>query len=522
MKPGPRSLLALILVHSLWTGTTSAADALRVGVDANYSLGMEEEGARWKWQGKEEELFAGMAARGVRDFRVRLWTKDEGPHGKEYATRVVQRALAAGLDPYLVIFLSEDWADMMKQPLPVAWQGLSFEERLTAVRDYSRDIVAHFRAEGLRNHLYEIGNEIDFGICGEYPGKGTKKNPETLSRNLWPRSAQIIKASQEGVLASDPDAKFMLHIAHWWDARFCEEFFKFMKGAGVRIDYAGLSYFPSSNIGGSLEMEQFGATVSRVAEAAGCPVMVPETAYPSTGNFKGQFSRWKYEVPGYPLSPEGQQRWLADFLAFCRGHEDIAAVYYWSPEWFGEGMWKGFALFDPQGEGKPAWSSFPSEAWPKQAPREQAFLEVRGGEVFNVPAREARDKMVPLVLDLRRETGGVDINHINKLKQTELVVGGHRVDLKGSLTQNLLLYPQPGSHGTPLADAGKPDGKALAALTRGLDPHAHRIVIFAREPQDQGLASLVGGLENRGFEVVTQPVREDAPLRFGLCGAFEG
>ncbi len=184
-----------------------------------------EEGARWNWNGVEQNLFEGIAQQGVTDLRIRLWTRDDGPNGKEYATQVVRQALKAGLDPYLVIFLSDDWADLMKQPVPAAWKDLSFDERVAAVRSYSRDIVTHFRKEGLTNHLYEIGNEIDYGICGEYPGKSSKKDPASLKRRLWPRTAQLILASQAGVLESDPDAKFLLHISHWWDVEFVKSSF---------------------------------------------------------------------------------------------------------------------------------------------------------------------------------------------------------------------------------------------------------------------------------------------------------
>jgi len=73
-----------------------------------------------------------------------------------------------------------------------------------------------------------------------------------------------------------------------------------------------------------------------------------------TRDFTGQFSRWKYEVLGYPFTPAGQRRWIADLLAYCDTHADIDAVCSWSPEWCGEGMWKGFALFEPDGEPTPA------------------------------------------------------------------------------------------------------------------------------------------------------------------------
>ena len=39
------------------------------------------------------------------------------------------------------------------------------------------------------------------------------------------RPADRTRASQAGVREADPEAKFLLHIAHWWDADFCIAFF---------------------------------------------------------------------------------------------------------------------------------------------------------------------------------------------------------------------------------------------------------------------------------------------------------
>jgi len=501
-------------VFSAFAGAPSEKPPLIVGVDANYSLGMETNGIVWTWDGRAEDLFKGMAQKGVTDFRVRLWTKDEGPNGKHYATEVARRALAAGMNPYLVIFLSEDWADMMKQPVPTAWKDLTFEQRVEAVRIYSRDIVAHFRKEGLRNHLYEIGNEIDYGICGEYPRKGAKKNPEALSRRLWPRTAELIRASQAGVLESDPDEKFMLHIAHWWDTEFCVAFFRFMIEQGIQVDYAGLSYFPSSNIGGSLEMALFGETVTRLARAINRPISIPETAYPSTREFSGQFSRWKYDVPGYPLTPDGQKRWIADFLAFCDAHPDIASVYYWSPEWCGEGMWKAFALFDPKGESKPAWDGFAEEAWTGRTRKKPVYLEFSADQLYTIPVEEAKSRMIPLIRELRAQTGGVTIEHIALLTNTPLHVGSYAVNLKASLQQNLSLTRLPGHAGIPLV------GDALEDVLREIDPEREQAIIFLREPETPALGEALTHFARKQIEVHLHPVNDMSPLRFGMTGAF--
>lgn len=504
----------LTLLAIAWSAPGAQARNLRVGVDANYALDMEKAGTVWTWNGERPDLFAGMAEQGVREFRVRLWMKNDGAHGLAYATEIVKRALAGGLNPYLVLFLSEDWSDMMKQPLPEPLKGLSLDERAAAVKTYSRDVVAHFRAVGLTNHLYEIGNEIDYGICGEYPRKGAKKNPAALSRKLWPNSARLIRAAQEGVLEADPKAKFMLHIAHWWDAGFCTAFFRFMQDHGVQLDFAGLSYFPSANIGGSLEMELFGSTAAKVAQATGRPVVVPETAYPSSADFKGQFSRWKYEVPGYPLTPDGQRRWLADFLAYCDQHPDIAAVYYWSPEWCGEGMWKAFALFDPDGRARPAWASFAERAWSGRRLKQPVYFEACSNRLYSVPVEEAKQQMVPLVLKLREQTGGVNVEHIARLSNTVLNVEGYHVDLKGALSQNLNLTRRPDNPGVSLEAAD------FAAIAAGVNPAAQQLVLFLRGAPTPELAEAIAFWEQKGIAVVRHPKAADKPLKFGMAGAF--
>lgn len=501
MKSGCRFSTFSAFALSIATVAAGPPDFVTAGVDANYSLGMEADGRTWQWNAKTEDLFRGMAARDVRAFRVRLWTGDDGVNGKSYATEVVRRALAAGMDPYLVIFLSEDWADLMKQPAPAKWKNLDLKARAVAVKDYSREVVRHFRKEGLRSHLYEIGNEIDYGICGVYPGKSTKKNPETLSRSCWPQAAELIRASQEGVREADPDAKFLLHIAHWWDEKFCIEFFRFMLGNGVQVDYAGLSYFPSANIGGSLEMEQFGAVATALNAAIDRPIIVPETAYPSTDAFKGQFGRWKKETPGYPLTPDGQRRWLEDFLAFCSAHPAIEAVYYWSPEWYGEGMWKAFALFDPSGEARPAWAAFDGKAAVWRSP---LYLEVRDGRLTRVPIDEARKEAVPILKAELAKAGRVNTDYIKAVTEADLTVDGYRVNLRASLTGNLDLIRED-------------DSSALGewkALLEKCDPVRERIVVFS-DREDSPLAKQVLMFaQARGLQAAAHVT--DKPLKFGF------
>lgn len=508
-----------MLFTALFAGRSEAAEksptGIFAGVDANYFLEMERAGFRWKWDGNSDDLFRGMAARGVEGLRVRLWTGDEGPNGKTYATEIVKRARPAGLEPYLVIFLSEDWADLMKQPVPTVWKDLDFPARVAAVRDYSRSVVAHFRKNGLRSHLYEIGNEIDYGICGVYPSKATKKTPEGLSRACWPQATELIRASQEGVLAADPEAKFLLHISHWWDPAFCVAFFRFMLAHDVRVDYAGLSYFPSSNIGGSIELEQFGAVVRTLAAAIDRPIIVPECGYPSTSDFRGQFSRWKEATPGYPLTQEGQRRWLTEFLDFCANEPAIDSVYYWSPEWCGEGMWEAFALFDRNGEARPAWSAFVPVRGERQKPKRPVYFEARGEVLREVPLAEARRRAEPVLREELRRAGGVNVDYIKAITDKNLVVGDYRVNLRASLAGNLDL---------PLGAAAGPPTKAAdwKKSLGALDAATERIVLFVDEAAAPLAARVAAEAKARGLDVALHPKLGDRPLRFGLKSAEAG
>jgi arabinogalactan endo-1,4-beta-galactosidase len=501
--------LSFAVYASLALTACAAAEspAVFASVDANYSLHMEQEGTSWKWNGEAIELYQGMAKQGVQGMRVRLWTGDEGVNGKKYATEVVKRSVAAGLEPYLVIFLSDDWADLMKQPVPKVWSELDLDDRCAAVRTYSRDVVTHFRNEGLKSHLYEIGNEIDYGICGVYPGKSTKKSPESLSRICWPDAAQLIVASQAGVRESDPDATFMLHIAHWWDVDFCIAFFQFMKDHGVQIDYAGLSYFPSSNIGGSLEMQQFGSVVTQVSAAIDRPIIVPETAYPNTSDFKGQFGRWKKEVPGYPLSDDGQRRWISDFLNFCAHHPNIDSVYYWSPEWCGEGMWKAFALFDVDGDARPAWQAFAGARGDRPALKSNVYYELRGGRLFSVPIDEARPRAAALLAGKLAEHGGLNVDYIREITAERMTVGDYHIHLRASLSGNLdlSLVEQPI---TPVD---------WRMAIEKLAPH-ERMVVYCGPDEDAAAAALRALAVEADSEPIVHPNPPGRPLKFGLTG----
>ncbi len=339
------------------------ADGFWVGIDASYALEMERKGVVWQSGDATGEIFRIFGAAGVNRMRVRLWTSDEGVNGLHYATEMARRAQEQGIKPLLVVFLSENWADYVKQPVPTVWKELSFEDKLKAVEAYAERVARHFADSGVIVKDFEIGNEIDFGLCGEFEEEWSRRvSTEYMRSTIWLRVARLVRAAQAGIRRVSPDAKFVLHLTQWWNPSYCGAFFKTMLGAGVEVDFAGLSFFPTSDLSKENSFGFFLKQTEELYRGVRRPLVICEYAYPSEPKFTGQFSAWNQPVNGYALDAGGQAAWVRDFLRQLRATGYFDGAFYWSPEWYESDMWSAFALFDGQGRAKPALSEFAAEA----------------------------------------------------------------------------------------------------------------------------------------------------------------
>jgi arabinogalactan endo-1,4-beta-galactosidase len=337
-------------------GGVEGPQGFRVGVDASFVPVGEQQGHSF-WVGDDRvdplELFV---ANGANAFRLRLFVGEKGESKLDFATEVAKRVTPIGLKPYLILFLSDDWADVNKQPAPAEWADLTLEERAEAIRKYSHETVQHFIDQGITMDFYEIGNEIDYGIAGVFADTKHPRDPHTLRQTIWVDEAFLIKAAIDGVHKADPEAQILLHIATSWSPDFASAFFQAMADLGVDYDYAGLSYYPS--VFGSPSAIQFCVTLDRLSAEVGKPIIIAETAYPAESPTGGLFNDWRRSLYGYPLTPEGQAWWLMDFLEAMRGRKDVLGVYLFSPGfWFSGELWGPFALFDNEGIARPAVAS---------------------------------------------------------------------------------------------------------------------------------------------------------------------
>jgi arabinogalactan endo-1,4-beta-galactosidase len=336
-----------------------------IGVDCNYAMQMQSRGRIWRDStGAETDPLKLFAAAGCQLARIRLWVGDDGPNHLAYAVETARHAKAAGPKPMLVLFLNDDWADFVKQPAPAVWNDLPAEQKLSAIESYAERVTRRFADSGVDIDTFEIGNEIDFGICGVFEEDWPHRvSIDYMRASIWPRMTPILKAAQAGVLKAQPKARFILHLSQWDNVAYCTAFWQAMIADGVRVDVPGLSYFPTSSADAKQRSFPFlQSQVATIATALGKPVLICETGYPARADFTGQFAGWNHPADGYPLTDAGQALWLHDFVAIVRSDPHFVGAIYWSPEWYGGGLWDAFALFDDEGKARPGVRALASDS----------------------------------------------------------------------------------------------------------------------------------------------------------------
>lgn len=264
---------------------------------------------------------------------------------QEMAERALREASEAGMKLHLFMFLSDTAAHGGQQFPPEAWADADALSMCAAIERYCFETVERLRALGLDIEVYEVGNEIERGICGFRPGERVVlpegvdqlNNIPWMRENVWVAEALMLTAAIRGIKRADPDGKIVLHAA----TRPAPEdglvvaFFEAMSEAGVPFDYAGLSYYPwigylssPPNDGWRAEL---GGWVTGIA-ALGKPVVICEYSYPNhpPEPLPGMVVS---PMPGFPFTPEGQAAWLREFLSWCEASPDVLGSFYFYPDY---------------------------------------------------------------------------------------------------------------------------------------------------------------------------------------------
>ncbi len=298
------------------------------GLDSNYALLMRRAGLEWRNRdGSDVDIFPFFRSKGAGCLRIRIWVGKSGPSRLPYAMNLADEACEAGLKIQPVIFLSDGWADLYKQPAPETWDSPSFRDKLKLIECHISKVGRWLMRVRDRCVYYQIGNEVDYGICGIFAGdKKKRKSIRWLKKHIWKREAVVLKAAIQTIKRYDLEKPVALHLGKWWEPLLVESFLSAMAEFNVEYEIVCFSFYPTM-FGADLEpLERLEATARENGKIAS----IAEYAYPSSP-VKGQFWYMNKPSPGYPLNPEGQSAWVRDFLTQCR-RMGFCGAFYWSPE----------------------------------------------------------------------------------------------------------------------------------------------------------------------------------------------
>lgn len=343
-----RGLLSCALMLSASAPALAAAPPLYLGADLSFTNEMEACGAKFLDHGKPADPFVVLKQHGGNLMRVRLWND---PSWTRYSTyddvlRTITRAHAAGLQVLLDFHYADDWVDGEKQIPPAAWALMDTAGQARALHDYTRSVLDKLAAAGQLPEVVQVGNETNPALLG-----GAKGQPIDWARNATLLNAGI-SAVREASKAHGKPISVMLHIAQpenvipWFDDA---------TAAGV-LDYdvIGISYYSKWS---RYDLAGLGKVIDTAHRRYGAQVWVVETAYAFTDdhaddstNLLGSDSA----LPGYPVSPKGQLKFLEDLTQTVVDNGGNGVVY-WAPDWvstkcktrWGTGSsWENAALFD--------------------------------------------------------------------------------------------------------------------------------------------------------------------------------
>ncbi len=355
------------------------------GVDISSMDEIVKLGAKFYDNGVEKALPEILSSYGVNYVRLRLWMEPYSEEGKSYGAgcndlnatiRIAKEIKQSGFRYLLDFQYSDFWVDPGKQMKPKKWRNYNRNELETAVYEYTRDTLLLLKKQQCSPDMVQVGNEITNGLLwpeGQVPEYG------------W--MTRFINAGIRAVREVHRDIPVMLHLDQGNNKSLYREWLNhYFRCGGEDFDVIGLSYYPvwDGPLDGLI------ANMDMLAESYGKPMIVAEVSCPfTTEDYASREGLLPEQRKGaaaradllkdmeYPVSVEGQQKFMEDFLkkiSQVKKHLCIG-YFYWEPAWIpvkgsgwatpegleyisdpgpGGNEWANQALFDYDGNPLPA------------------------------------------------------------------------------------------------------------------------------------------------------------------------
>ena len=314
-----------------------------IGADVSYVKQAQDGGTVFKDNGHAEPSLQILKDHGYNWVRLRLFVNPTALSSNlAYTISSAQTAKNLGFKILLDLHYSDTWADPGKQFTPAAWVGMTHEQLVNQVFEYTRDTIAAFRKAGVLPDMVQIGNETTHGMLwpdGRLPGN-------------WDQYADLVKAGINGVDAghgNEPRPLIMIHIDRGADWNATHLFFDKLLSYDVRFDVIGQSYHPwwQGSLNGLRE------NLYRMAATYHKGIVLAEVSYPWK-----PFS--KQPNPPFPETPEGQKEWLEAVNRIVQETPDDLGMglFWWEPAVPQGKPLRDRGFFDDSGNALPAVDVF--------------------------------------------------------------------------------------------------------------------------------------------------------------------
>lgn len=229
---------------------------------------------------------------------------------------MAKRLEAAGFGWELDFHYSDNWADASMQVIPLAWQGDSLAEMVTALGTYTRDAVQQLVSAGARPDIVQIGNEIT-------PGMLLTPGNVTGSVANWDNLALFLNAGIAAVHVVDPTIKIMMHLDRGGDNAGTTSWVDAATAHGVHFDILGEACYTNIQGDPATWLSNFNSLVTQYPDLE---LMIVEYSE-SADDLSGNVDIW---------------RQANDIVFNLAGKRGLGA-YVWEPSYWQE------TLFDAQG-----------------------------------------------------------------------------------------------------------------------------------------------------------------------------
>lgn len=305
------------------------------GVDVSSYVSLRDSGVTFKdWNGNvisDQQFFNQLKEAGVNCVRIRVWNNPYDADGNGYgggnndlekAKKIGKWATNAGMKVLIDFHYSDFWADPGKQQAPKAWANMSVDEKVDAVKGYTKNSLTELISAGVNVVMVQVGNETNNGICGE---------------NTWENMAKIFNAGSSAIREVNNEILVAVHFTNPEKSGNYANYAKYLYTYKVDYDVFASSYYPYWH--GT--MDNLTKVLKDIADTYGKKVMVAETSWATTlEEFDGhentvrQGNNDEVKDIDEPFTVQGQANEIRSVIQAIKNVGDAGiGVFYWEPAW---------------------------------------------------------------------------------------------------------------------------------------------------------------------------------------------